>query len=169
VGRDFPTDSIWPSTPPRGHIYGDVSLLAHPLVSPSTAKDWTGAPPIWMAVGEERLADSAKVVAQTAKSQGVVVHYENYKSMPHFWIAIFKKWWQSERCMNSWGEACKAFGESNAGESEVIVVNVNGDIGRGSLDKLTMLDPSEAEKFIREKMKEMVPWVGIRKIGNSNL
>ena len=46
---------------PRASIYAPCDpLLAHPLVSPALASDWTGAPPIWIACGWERIADELR-------------------------------------------------------------------------------------------------------------
>lgn len=59
----FPMDNIWPSDPPRSEPYCHDTLLCHPLVAPAAAMSWAGAPPMWIACGQERLADSAKIVA----------------------------------------------------------------------------------------------------------
>ncbi|KAI9873767.1 MAG: hypothetical protein M1830_010622, partial [Pleopsidium flavum] len=91
----FPSCPIWPTDPPRGDLYCEISMLCHPLVSPTTARSWTSAPPMWIAMGEERLSDGAKVIAQTAANQGVVLQWEEYKSMPHNWPMLFPSWWQS--------------------------------------------------------------------------
>ncbi|MCJ1458431.1 hypothetical protein MMC28_008803 [Mycoblastus sanguinarius] len=60
---DYPTCPIWPSHPPRGDVYCETEMLSHPLVSPLVARTWAGAPPLWLALGEERMVDAAKVVA----------------------------------------------------------------------------------------------------------
>ncbi|OAF99153.1 uncharacterized protein CC84DRAFT_419607 [Paraphaeosphaeria sporulosa] len=71
VKPGFPVDAIWPSNPPREELYCGASFFAHPMVSPCTTKSWVDSPPLWFGVGQERLADSAMVVAQTAASDGV--------------------------------------------------------------------------------------------------
>ncbi|KAI9704439.1 MAG: hypothetical protein M1836_007302 [Candelina mexicana] len=79
----FPKCPIWPTDPPRGDVYTDISALCHPLVSPMAAKSWEGAPPMWIECGEEMLTDENKVLAQRAASQGVSVVFEQYEAMPH--------------------------------------------------------------------------------------
>ena len=57
---EFPTCDLWPTKPPRGNVYCEVSMLNHLLVSPVVAHDWVGSPPIWIAAGDgERLLDGA--------------------------------------------------------------------------------------------------------------
>ena len=79
----YPICHIWPSNPPRGHPYCEISMMDHPLVAPAIARDWEGAPPMWFAGGQEKFADSAKLTAKTAAEQGVCVRYEEYEEMPH--------------------------------------------------------------------------------------
>lgn len=79
----FPSDSIWPSKPPRADIYCDGPSLCHPLISPMAAMDWKRAPPIFIGLGEEMLSDECCVLAQRLAKQGVKVHWEQYEAMPH--------------------------------------------------------------------------------------
>ena len=88
---DFPKDSIWPSDPPRTDPYCHDSALCHPLISPAAAVSWSGAPPMWIACGQERLADAAKIIARTAAQDGVCVLWEEYQSMLHTWAQIFPR------------------------------------------------------------------------------
>ena len=103
LAPNFPACSIWPSNPPRGHLYCDIDMLCHPLVSPATQKSWHGAPPMWFASGQERFADSAKAVAETAARQGVHVWYEEYEEMPHDWPlwSIIAPWSPTDDWMQS--------------------------------------------------------------------
>lgn len=79
----FPPCEIWPSKPPRGDMYCETSALCHPLVSPLAAKDWTGAPPVYMTMGQEMLEDECRVVASHLARQGVVTVVDVYEAMPH--------------------------------------------------------------------------------------
>lgn len=84
-------------------------MLNHPLVSPATAQNWIGCPPLWIAVGSgERLIDGAKAVAQNAASQGVTVAWTEYEEMSHLWPLLFRTWPQSQLCLQSWAHSCKA-------------------------------------------------------------
>ena len=106
----YPTCELWPAEPPRGNLYCEVSMLDHPLVSPLTARDWVGCPPIWIAIGgRERLIDSARFVAQNAARQGVTVVWEEYEAMPHIWPLLFPTWPQTLRCWENWARACSSF------------------------------------------------------------
>lgn len=77
----FPHDDVWPTNPPRGDVFCDLSIICHPLVSPVAVKDWSGAPPMWFMTGEELLTDEDKVVAVRSAEQGVTVVWEQYEAM----------------------------------------------------------------------------------------
>ena len=79
----FPKCELWPAKAPRGDLYCDVSMLTHPLVSPAAARDWAGAPPLFMLYGEELLADEGAVTARRAARQGVPVRWLQFEAMPH--------------------------------------------------------------------------------------
>ncbi|KAL7904996.1 alpha/beta hydrolase fold domain-containing protein [Trichoderma velutinum] len=79
----FDPCEIWPANPPRHHVYANDNALLNPLVSPVTAQDWSGAPPTWICIGEECLAEQGMFVAQRMASQNVPVILEQYSAMPH--------------------------------------------------------------------------------------
>ena len=103
----FPKDDVWPTTPPRGDLFCDLSLLTHPLVSPVLARDWSGAPPLWVMTGQELLTDEDAIVAKTAASQGVTVQWEQYEAMPHCFAMVMPHIPTSKRCYKSWGTFCQ--------------------------------------------------------------
>lgn len=158
----FPSDSVWPSNPPRYDPYCDDALLSHPLVAPATTVDWKGAPPFWIACGEERLADSSKIIAQTAASQGVLVLWEQYQAMPHTWALIFPKWPQSIRCMASWAHACRSFANPQARlltEGKYIhAKHMNEE--NVLVTELTPLTPQKALRLMESKIRDLKPFVG---------
>ncbi|MCJ1379807.1 hypothetical protein MMC17_002910 [Xylographa soralifera] len=100
VQPGFPTCRLWPSKPPRGNIYCNVSMLHHPIVSPAASWDWTGSPPMWFASGEEQIIDGAKVVAQTAFQQNVNVVFQEYEAMPYTFMWQYPDSSQSKKCWN---------------------------------------------------------------------
>lgn len=100
----FPQDSVWPTDPPRGDIFCDLSLLDHPLVSVVLASDWTNSPPLWMCCGDELLADEDVVVATRAANQNVKVTFEWYEAMPHCFAMLLPHLANSKRCLASWGQ-----------------------------------------------------------------
>lgn len=77
--ENFPKDSIWPSNPPRGDLFCDLSLMDHPLVSVVLADSWKTSCPLWMCTGQEMLGDEDILVASRAAGQGVKVHFEQYE------------------------------------------------------------------------------------------
>ncbi|MCJ1475798.1 hypothetical protein MMC13_004462 [Lambiella insularis] len=158
---DYPPCSIWPSNPPRGDVYCETSMICHPLVSPATALDWRGAPPMWFGMGEERLSDAAKVVAQAAVRQGVIVQWEEYKRMPHNWPMLFPRWWQAARCLEHWAAACNLFSGAsgllqNRGES----IDWDGRTKEVDVRNLTELTTATVIQCMKAKQETMKPWTG---------
>ena len=100
----FPSDKIWPTTPPRGDLFCDLSLLDHPLVSPMLADSWAGAPPLYFYTGEEMLTDEIKVLASRAAQQNAKVVFEEYQAMPHVFAMLLPHLAASEKCVKSWGK-----------------------------------------------------------------
>lgn len=155
---DFPKDSLWPSDPPRADPFCHDSALCHPLISPATAVSWAGAPPMWIACGQERLADSAKVIARTAAQDGVCIFWEQYQSMPHTWAQIFPRWPQSIRCFESWAKACKQFGEGGKAPKEsygIYIKSEDGKVENLKVQELTSLTPVKALEIMNKKCREM--------------
>ena len=103
----FPACPAWPTKPPRGDLYCDLSALCHPLVSPTVAKDWTGAPPLLFICGEERVLDSNKVIAQRAVSQGVTVVWEEFEVMPHIFMLFLAHLPHSSVGFERWAGFCR--------------------------------------------------------------
>ena len=102
----FPNCEAWPTDPPRGDLYTDTSILCHPLVSPLTAKDWTGSCPLWFSYGEEMLADEVQVVASKAAKQGVTVVSEQWEAMPHCFALLLLGSSMSKKAFNNWAAFC---------------------------------------------------------------
>ena len=103
----FPPDSAWPTNPPRADLFCDQSLIDHPLTTLMGAESWSGAPPMWICMGQEMLADEGKLVAARAASQGVTVQFEDYEAMPHVFAMLLPTLASSNRCMRSWGDFCR--------------------------------------------------------------
>ncbi|KAL9602359.1 MAG: hypothetical protein Q9219_001925 [cf. Caloplaca sp. 3 TL-2023] len=112
----FSKDEIWPTDPPRGDTYCDLSMLCHPLVSPLSAKDWTGSCPMWLVYGEEMMADEGKSVASVAANQGVTVIWEQYEAMPHCFSMIFDQLEAGRRAIKDWADFCTAVAGELAGQ-----------------------------------------------------
>lgn len=119
----FPKCESWPTKPPRGEMYCDVSLLCHPLVSPTAAKDWTGSPPLFVCCGEERAADSNIILARRARDQGVKVLYEEFEAMPHLFFMLMAGSPNAKVCYDDWAAFCNqcANGGGNQSGTSVLV------------------------------------------------
>ena len=101
-GYSFPSDSVWPTTPPRNNLYVEDAMLCHPLVSPLTAKSWEGSCPLWIEAGEEILTDESKFIASKAAGQGVKVVYDEYGSMPHCFAMLLEALPASRHFFDRW-------------------------------------------------------------------
>ncbi|MCJ1247620.1 hypothetical protein MMC30_004835 [Trapelia coarctata] len=159
----YPPDEIWPSNPPREHLYCTASLLNHPLVSPAAVRDWSGAPPIWMACGsEERGLDGNKVVASQAASCGVPVLYNEYEGMPHEFVLLLRKLPQAEHCIWSWVRACRAFVEGSRLASRGALMKMP-DCETIPVADVAQLAPQPFEEVCRRmqaRNKERPVWTG---------
>ncbi|KAF4631618.1 hypothetical protein G7Y89_g6505 [Cudoniella acicularis] len=106
----YSTDSIWPSKPPRDHLYCSAAMLDHKLACPAAVKDWMGAPPMWFACGcLERGVDGNRAVASQAARCGVSVQWNEYEGMIHEFMVILGSFPQTKHCFASWSMACKEF------------------------------------------------------------
>ena len=165
---NFPTCNLWPTSPPREHLYAAGSLLSHPLVSPATAHNWKGAPPLWFASGEEALADGAKTVAAAAKRQGVKVGWSEWEMMPHVWSLGFAKWWQTEDVVNKWGSVCGQMGRSGTFEGQDSITGTDKKIREVNVGTFTGITPLSARAIMLDKVQTMRPYLGTQK-DNSRL
>ncbi|KAL8891828.1 MAG: hypothetical protein Q9215_001153 [Flavoplaca cf. flavocitrina] len=109
----FPHDKIWPTDPPRGDLYCDLTMLDHPLVSPLAAKDWTKSCPMYFCSGEEMLADEGKAVASVAAKQGVPVVWEQYEAMPHCFPMLLEHLEAGRKGFKNWAAFCAKAGASS--------------------------------------------------------
>ena len=100
-----PADSVWPTDPPRRHLYCDDADLLHPLVSLQLARSWAGAPPVYLCCGWECLADEARwFAARLAREDAprVPVVFEEYEAMPHVSALVLPHLEASRRNLRSW-------------------------------------------------------------------
>ncbi len=107
IDSAFVPDEHWPTKPPRGDIFCDLSLVDHPLTSPLAAESWSGSPPMWLCTGEELLTDEDRIVASRAVSQGVKVGFEEYEAMPHCFAMLLPSLESADRCLRSCGDFCR--------------------------------------------------------------
>ena len=145
----FPHCEVWPTDPPRRDLYCDISMLCHPLVSPLATKDWMGSCPLWMAYGQEMLADEGKVVASTAAKQGVPVVWEQWEAMPHCFALLLEGLEAGKRCFKDWAAFCEAVA-GNIGQK----AETRGTWFAAKTGKETEMDVSALGVWSEEEVKE---------------
>lgn len=158
----FPPDSVWPSNPPRAHIYAEPLTLVHPLVSlcATPARCWKGAPPLWITMGGgERLLDSAKIVARDIASEGGVVRWNEVEKMPHLFLS-FQDWWQAKQTVKMWAAACLAMPKGSMKTSEGVILHVDQSEERVDVLSLTNLVKEDVLRAMRNKAAGMKAWTG---------
>ena len=148
----FPPDSAWPTDPPRADLFCDQSLLDHPLTTLMGAESWSGAPPMWICMGQEMLADEGKVVAARVASQGVSVQFEEYEAMPHVFAMLLPALACSNRCMRSWGDFCRRCVEEHesAKTSGTYVVAKSGEEKSVDVGKVSSITIDQARERNRD-------------------
>lgn len=154
LDRVVPCD-IWPTSPPRGALYCDISALCHPLVSPTIAKDWTGSPPMWFCCGQEMLANSSKVIAQRAASQGCRVRCTEYEAMPHCFPFVFVIP-QTEHSFKTCAQFClTCVDDPSKLESQAIRVDTSIEEHLVDIRNLVALSYDEVKERMRRSMQRM--------------
>ncbi|KAL7622268.1 hypothetical protein AAE478_007772 [Parahypoxylon ruwenzoriense] len=109
-------DDIWPTNPPRKHIYIDDAYALHPLGSLHLGRSgvWTDAPPIYICCGWECLTDESKYLVSRLVADGVRVVFEEYQAMPHVFALVVPALAESRRCLDGWAGFIKAACEDPA-------------------------------------------------------
>lgn len=107
IASVFKPDDIWPTTPARGDLYCETSMLDHRLANPLSAKDWKGSPSVFICIGEECLADDGKVIARRLVEAGSAVEFQEFEAMPHVFPAVFGGMSGARLAMERWGYAIK--------------------------------------------------------------
>ncbi|PQE06947.1 hypothetical protein CJF32_00009234 [Rutstroemia sp. NJR-2017a WRK4] len=152
--QGHPTDSIWPSHPPREHLYCSAAMLDHELVCPAAVRDWTGAPPMWFALGSrERGVDGNRVVASQAARSGVNVQWIEYENMPHEFMVILGALPQSKHCFGKWSNVCKEFAAGKTGKSQALRFKMPDCAEVENLGDITDISPLSFEE-VRERMRK---------------
>lgn len=148
----YPPCPIWPTNPPRADLYCDGPSLCHPLVSPLAQKDWRGAPPIHISVGEEELTDENAIFAQRLAKQSVEVNWEQYEAMPHCWGLIMADMETSRVQVQSFADHIKRFVERPGDVKLEGTFVVAKSLSRKTVDleRLTTISDEEADRRMDE-------------------
>ena len=161
-----PSCSLWPSNPPRGNIYCELDILTHPLVAPATTFDWSGAPPMWFACGQEQTVDSAKVVAQTAARQGVSVVFKEYEAMPHCFHIFFPNSPQAQKLWKEGSQALIEISHCKNLENVALRVKCNQELSEeklGNLEHLLDLDIDDVRDVMQRTAASYWVFTGQKK------
>ncbi|KAL9055518.1 MAG: hypothetical protein Q9162_003515 [Coniocarpon cinnabarinum] len=162
VALTMRSDDLWPTRPPRGDPYTDPSTWLHPFVTPALAEHWEGAPPLWMACGQERLSDSQKLLVARCAQQGVTVLFSEYRGMPHCFAGRLHKLPQTRRCYETWAKACLRFCDPPSTlKSFAEVIEMPGNAVKVvDPTAVSSLSLEEAGELIRIACKWRKPWTG---------
>ncbi|PVH99810.1 alpha/beta-hydrolase [Periconia macrospinosa] len=164
---DFPSDDIWPSRPPREHPYTRAVNLDHELISPAAVSDWTGAPPMWFAVGElERGRDGNAAVACQAASCGVHVTWTEWQEMCHEYMIVTRGLPQASKTFTLWADACVKYLTRSESELEArkAVLYCMPDCKEvhmeGGLPGLAVIPHESIRRLMRIRNKQRPVWTG---------
>jgi acetyl esterase/lipase len=149
----FPTDGIWPSSPPRVDMYANASALAHPLVSPLAGPKeiWRDTPPIFIAVGQESLEDDSIYLSRKIHRVGGTVVLHRFDGMPHCFALMVRGTAVSRRCFGAWAEFCvdAVHDRVQRTGSAEYVHHSGAHCEKKSLEELGKLSDEEVEKIVK--------------------
>lgn len=151
---EVPPCDAWPANPPRMSHYADDAFLDHPLVTVSLAPDWKGAPPIYMCMGWELLADEQKFMASKLQAGGVTVVLEEYEAMPHCFAMILTQLPAAKRCFDGWSGFIKSATEDpgSIGSRAVTVKAKSLEEVEMDLGALTTLTEEEVKERVQAQI-----------------
>ena len=109
---------------------------------------------MWFGVGEECVADSCKVIAQTAARDGVCIWWEQYEAMPHCWPLLMPRFPHALHAFRSWGESCRRFVKSEDLQTKGVWIGVETlEESYTAVSNLTCITPEEVTDMIKAKAK----------------
>ncbi|CRG85982.1 hypothetical protein PISL3812_02985 [Talaromyces islandicus] len=101
-------DDVWPRNPPRSDMYCNANMVNHPLVSPIACPKelWKDAPPLFIAIGEEGLADEGLLTARKFHQAGVPVMVDWFEGMPHCFALVIAGTVAAKLFFQSYSQFC---------------------------------------------------------------
>ena len=126
-------------------------MLCHPLVNAANAPDWTGAPLMWLACGQERMADGVKAVAQQAARDSVAVQFEENRAMPHLWPLTTPDVPQARIAFESWATACPQLRCGNFESSAKMITAERMAVVSLNLMSLVPFSQHQIQRLLREQ------------------
>lgn len=100
---------MWPADPPREHFTCGKQMLNHPLIEPLLVTEdmWRGAPPFWIAMGDERAIGPVWMIVGCMRRAGVTVHWAQFEGMCHIWHVMLPRSPSASELMKQWGQALR--------------------------------------------------------------
>ena len=101
---------------------------------------------MWICSGEEVLADSMMLIAQTAARQGVSVDFAQYDGMPHVFPWLMGELPQATHAYDNWAAACTTFVRGRQASGKAAVFSF-GDLKPHELDVRNLVSLTHDEAF----------------------
>lgn len=160
----FPPCAAWPASPPRAELYAADALLVHPLVSTLMARDWRGAPPVFISLGQEMLRDEGAVLAKRMHGQGVKVVWREFEVMPHVFAMMLEGLEVSNLhhdmlagfCKDVVGGAQERGGDGEGQSDAEFILAKSLKREKVALSDVTALTDEEVEKLCRQGMENII-------------
>ncbi|KAI1455061.1 Alpha/Beta hydrolase protein [Annulohypoxylon moriforme] len=156
-------DGLWPTDPPRRHIYIDDAYILHPLGTLQMNASWEGAPPVYVCCGWETIADEDRYLVSKLTRDGVTVVFEEYEAMPHVFMAVLPHLAEAKRSV----EGIAKFVKDVCGNPEKVKSSYKTIKAKSleeveiSVDKLSPYTDEQvwdlARRHIKEKNVPQVP------------
>ena len=121
-------------------------------MSPLAAQDWSGAPPLFVSVGQEMLRDEDAVWAQRAAKQGVTVVWREFEAMPHCFAMLLESNNGAGVHHEEFAGFCKEVVEGKKVETNGVFIKAK-TLERSEVDVksgLTELTDAQAEEYMRK-------------------
>ena len=151
---------LWPTKPLRGDLYCNISMLGHPLICLAANHSWEGCPPVYMASGQERCIDGARVIATQMIKDGVTVCWEEYEAMPHVFMSFLPQWKQGNMCYERWVAFVRKCLEGRELSTEGFMIGCEDlKVREGDVRTLTEFTPEYARRIIEIRKKERIEWL----------
>ncbi len=155
--RRVPACTVWPTNPPRVTVYAHNAFVTHPLVALVTARNWEGAPPLYVCNGWEVIRDESRFMATQFHEAGVPVVHEEYEGQPHCFGMLFSNTPTGRRNLESWGGFIRSVVE------EPGTVETKFSIIKAKTREEVPTDPAEVKPYTREEIEgEIRKWIAVR-------
>lgn len=127
------------------------------LVSPAIAPTWKDSPPMWLAAGEEKLADGSRLIVQQAFKDGTTVMYEEYEKLPHIFPILLPDFPQTALVFKHWAEACIRMAGKSLTKSSAIRIMLELATKGLDISRLVKYSKEQALDMLKKKKDARIP------------